>query len=119
MQQHALRTRLQDDVNHLRRQLLFTLYHNLVTLDRRHLTGIFVHEVLDGRLHHIACQTATHASLQGLTVHLHLFRQVEAVQDVLVALKTDSTEQGRHRQLLLTVDVGIHHLVDIRSKLNP
>ncbi len=119
MQQDGFGTGLQDDVDDLRSNLLLTLHHNLVTLDGRHLTGILVHEILDGRFHYITCQLAAHASLQRLAVDLHLLSQVEAVEDVLVGLETDSAEKRGHRQLLLTVDVSVHHLVDIRSELNP
>ncbi len=41
------------------------------------------------------------------------------MENILIGLKTDGTQQGRNGQLLLTVDVRIHDLIDIRSKLNP
>ena len=34
-------------------------------------------------------------------------------------VEADGTQQRRHGQLLLTVNVGIHHVVDVRGKLNP
>ena len=91
MQQHGLGAGLKDDVNHVRSDLRLTLYHNLVTLDRRNLTGIFIDEILNGRFHNVTRQFTAHTSLERLTVHLYLFCQIEAVKDVLVGLKTDST----------------------------
>ena len=49
----------------------------------------------------------------------HLFGEIEEIEDLLIRLKANSTQQGRHRELLLTVDVGIHDIVDVRSELDP
>ena len=52
-------------------------------------------------------------------VDLDLLSQIKNLKDITVILIADSTEQSSHRQLLLTVDVSIHHIVNVRSKLNP
>ena len=49
----------------------------------------------------------------------HFVCKTENVDDVLIAIETDGTEQGGYRKFLLTVDVGIHHIVDVRSELDP
>ena len=51
--------------------------------------------------------------------YLHLFGEIEEIEDLLIRLKANSTQQGRHRELLLTVNVGIHDIVDVRSELDP
>ena len=56
---------------------------------------------------------------QVLAGGLHLLCEVENLQDVLVVLKPYGTEQCRDGQLLLTVDVRIHDVVDVRCELNP
>src|SRR5699024_942238 len=45
--------------------------------------------------------------------------QVEYLQNLLVAFVADGTQQGGDGQFLLTVDVGIHHVVDVRCELYP
>ena len=119
VQKHGLAPRLKDDINHLRRQFSLALYHNLVTLDGRHLTRILIYEIFQRGFHYISCQAATEASLQVGAITLHFLCQVEATQDVAVGLEADGAKQRGYGQLLLAVDIGIHHLVDIRSKLNP
>ena len=119
VEEDGFRTGLHDDVDDLRSDLRLTLHDDLVTLDRRYLTGILIDEILDGGLHDVSREFAADASLEGLPVDLHLLGEVETVEDVLVGLEADSTQQGRHGQFLLTVDVSIHDLVDIRRELDP
>ena len=119
VEEDGFRTGLHDDVDDLRSDLRLTLHDDLVTLDGRHLTGILIDEILDGGLHDVSREFASDASLEGLTVDLHLLGEVETVEDVLVGLEADGTQQGRHGQFLLTVDVSIHDLVDIRRELDP
>ncbi len=49
----------------------------------------------------------------------HFFGQIEDLKDILVRLHADGTEKSRYREFLLTVDISIHHIVDVCSKLNP
>ena len=41
------------------------------------------------------------------------------MQNFLVGFETDGTKECRHGQLLLTIDVCVHDIVDVSSKLNP
>ena len=41
------------------------------------------------------------------------------MQDVAVVFVADGTQKRGYGQLLLTIDVGIHHVVDVGSELNP
>src|SRR5699024_6832890 len=48
-----------------------------------------------------------------------LFSKVKNFENIFIAFKTYSPEKRGYRQFLLTIDIGIHHTVDIRSKFNP
>ena len=63
----------------------------LVTLDGYHFSGIFVDEVLYPGLEHTGGQTAADMFFKSGLAHLHFFRQVENVKDVLVAFVPYST----------------------------
>jgi hypothetical protein len=97
----------------------FAVDEHLVTLDAHHLTGVLVHEVLHPALQHAGGELAAHGLLQVGLGHLDLVGQAEDLQDLLVALETDGTQQRGHRQLLLPIDVGVHHPVDVRGELDP
>ena len=57
--------------------------------------------------------------LQILTRSRDFLGVHENLQNVLVLLETDGAQQSGNGQLLLTVDVSVHHIVDVRCKLNP
>ena len=116
---NGVSTALQDVDHVLLGNLGLTIHDDLVTLDGHHLASILIDEVLVPTLQHTGGEFAADDLLQGGLAHLHLLGQVEDLQDVLIVLETDGTKQCRNRQLLLTVDVGIHHVVDVGGKLNP
>ena len=119
MQQHRLGTAVKNLRDVLCRELRLTLHDDIVTLDGNYLTRILVDEVFIPTLQHTGSKLAADGFLHVLLVHLHLFGQVEDLQDVLILLEADGTQQRCHGQLLLTVDVSIHDIVDISGKLNP
>ena len=96
-----------------------TFHDHLITLNGYNLTGILIDEVLVPALQHAGCQFTANHSFQALLVHLHLLGQVEDLEDILISLKTDGTEQCRYGQLLLTVDIRVHHIINVGSELNP
>ena len=97
----------------------FTVDNNFVTLDRNNFTGIFVYKILNPCFQYTCRQLTTYNLLEVRLVHLHVFCQVEDFKNILIILKTDSSQQCGYRQLLLTVDISIHDIVDVGSKLNP
>ncbi|CDC97774.1 uncharacterized protein BN576_00509 [Alistipes sp. CAG:268] len=97
----------------------FAVHDDVVSFDGDHLARILVHEILDPGRKHACGQLAAHSLLEGGLRHLHLVGQVEDLENLLVRLVTDGTQQRGDGQLLLTVDVGIHHVVDVRSELYP
>ena len=115
----ALCARLEDILDVFLVEHRFAVEDHLVTLDGNHFARVFVHEVLHPALQHACGELAAEHLLQVRLVHLHLFGEVENLEDILVRLEADGAEQCSHGQLLLAVDVGIHHVVDVRGELNP
>ena len=103
----------------LRLDYCLAVDNNFVTLDGNNFTGIFVYKILNPCFQYTRRQLTTYNLLEIRLVHLHILCQVEDFKNVLVILKTDGSQQCGYRQLLLTVDVGIHDIVDVGSKLNP
>ena len=62
---------------------------------------------------------AAYGLLHVLLRDFYLLRKVEDFKDVLILLKAYGAQQRRHGQLLLTVDISIHHVVDVRGELYP
>ena len=97
----------------------FAVHDDVVALDGDHLARILVDEVLNPRREHARRELAPHGLLEVGLRDLHLVRQVEDLENLLVGLVSDGAQQRRDGQLLLAVDVGIHHVVDVRSELYP
>ena len=100
-------------------QFALTGQEHLVTLDAHHFARILVDEVLVPGVEHVGGELLSGEFLEVLAVHLHLLGQIKDLENLAVAFVADGTQQGGHGQLLLTVDVGIHHVVDVRGKLDP
>ena len=97
----------------------FTVNNDFVTLDGNNFTGIFVYKILNPCFQHTCGQLTSHHLLEVRLVHLHVFRQIKNLENVLVILKSDGSQQSGNRQFLLTVNVRIHDVVDVGGKLNP
>ena len=119
MEKHSRSTTFEDFFYIFLSKFSLTLHDYLVTLDRYNFTSILIHEVLIPALQNTSSKSLADSSLHVLLVHLHFLSEVEDLKDILILLITDGTEQSSYRQLLLTVDIGIHDVVDVSSKLNP
>ena len=119
MNEDGLRTALNNLFDMVGFENGFAVEDYLVTLDGNHFASVFVHEVFHPALQYASSQLTANGLLQVGLVHLELFSKVEDLQNLLVGFKTDGTEQCRHGQLLLTVDVSVHDIIDVCSKLNP
>ena len=87
--------------------------------DRNNFTSAFVYKVFSPSADYATCDLAANHLLKVGLVDRNLFCKIKEQQDVLIVSITDGTEQRCYRQLLLTINVSIHHAVDIRCKLNP
>ena len=119
VQQNRLGTALDDLIYVLLLEYGLAVHDHVVALDGHHLARILVHEVLDPRREHARRQLAAYGLLERRLRHLHLVRKVEDFENLLVGLVADGAQQGRDRKLFLTVDVGVHHVVDVRGELDP
>ena len=100
-------------------ELCIALYDNLVTLDRYHFARVFIYEVLNPGLEYAGCEFASYMLTQVGLVDLDLVCQAKDIEDILVGLITDGAQQGGNGQFLLTVDICVHHIVDVCSKFDP
>ena len=119
MQKDSLGTTLQNGVNVLLAEFGLAVNNHIVTLDGYNLTGILINKVLHPSRKNTSSQFAADVLLQVGAVDLHLVSQVEDFQNLLVGLESDGTQQGGNGLFLLSVDVGIHHVVDVGSELDP
>ena len=100
-------------------QFRFTVDKDLCTFNRNHFTGVFIHEVFHPSTDYTGGKACTDIFLQSGLAHLHFLGKVENLKDILVCFKTDCTQERGDRQFLLTVDVRVHHIVDVGSELHP
>ena len=119
VEQHSRNAAVENFSNVFFCNFRFALHNHLVALDRYNFARILVNEVFVPTFQHTGGQAFAKSLLHVLLVHLNLFGQVEDLQDVAVVFVADGTQQRGYGQLLLTVDVGIHHVVDVGSELNP
>ncbi len=97
----------------------FAIENHLVTFNGHNLTRIFVNKIFNPALKNPGCDFTAYALLQISLVDLYILCKIEYVEYVFVGFKADCTQERCYRQLFLTVDVGIHHIVYVRGKLNP
>ena len=119
MNQNILNTWFDNQINVFGFDNGFTVNNNLITFNRYNFTGIFVNEVFSPCFQHTGSQFTTDNLFQIGLIHLDVFSQVKNLKNILVILETNSSQQCGDRQFLLTVNVGVHHIVDVCSKLNP
>ncbi len=119
MEEHCLHTAVENLLDIVFLKHCLTVENHVVALDRHNFAGILVDKVLDPRTQHACGKFAAHRLLEVCLVDLDLFGQIENFNDVLVAFKTDGTQQSSHGQFFLTVDVSVHHIVDVGGELNP
>ena len=99
--------------------LCLTLEHHLVTLSGNDLTGILIDKVLCPCSQHTGSKLTADQLRLVLFRNLHLLSEIENLKNVFITFVTDGTQKSRNRQLLLTVDIGVHDIVDVSSELNP
>ena len=97
----------------------FTIENNFISLNGYHLTCIFIYEVFHPGFQYTSGQTTTDRPLQSRFADFYFICQIENIQDVTIRFETNGSQQSRYRQLLLSIDVSIHDIVDVRSKFYP
>ena len=119
MQQNRLCTRIDDRINMFIFQNSFPIHNDFVPFDRNHLSGVFIHEIFHPGLQYTRSQPTANDFFQSRFGNIYFIRQIEYLQDILICFKADSTQQSSYRQFFLPVDVSIHHIIDVRSELDP
>ena len=97
----------------------FAVDDNIVTLDGYHFAGVLINKVFYPCAQYPCCEFSAHSFLEVCSVDLHFVREVEDFQYLLVVFVTDCPEEGGDGELFLTVDIGVHHIIDVRSELYP
>ncbi len=96
-----------------------SLYNDFASFYRDGLSGVFVLEVLVPGPHDLGGEGSALVLFEILVGDFHLVGYVEDIGDFLVGTETDRPQQSGYRKLLLTVDVGPHHVVDVGRELDP
>ena len=109
----------QDFFNVFFGKLFVAFYYHFGTFHRNDFTGIFVDEVLSPCVDHTGCELLADNLFKVRFGDFNLFGQGENVQNVFVRFETHSTEEGCDGEFLFTVDVGVHHVVDVCSEFHP
>ena len=64
-------------------------------------------------------QAATSVFLKCFLFSLHFIGHAEEFENVFIGFITNRPEQCGYREFFLTVNIGIHDIVDVRSKFHP
>ena len=97
----------------------FTVDYHLVAVNRHNLAGILVDEILHPRAQHTGGKFTSKSLFEVGFGNPEFLCKVENLNDVFIAFKPDRTEKRSYGKLLLAVDIGIHHVVDVGGELNP
>ena len=96
VQQDCCHARLQNLGDILFLQFSVTVDDHIVTLDAYYLAGILVDKVLTPGTQHAGSQLAADSLLEVSLVDLDLLGQPKDLDDIVVRLKPDGSQQGRH-----------------------
>ena len=102
-------------------QLCLTINHRIGTFQRCQLAGVRIDHVLGPFLQNHGSKTTMlgHGLLQVGLIDLHLLCRSKDFDNVFFVFKAYGTQKCRYRQLLLAVDIGIHHIIDVSGELYP
>ena len=119
MEENAFGTAFDDFVDVFFRKNGFPVDDDFVSFDRYHLAGVFVDEIFHPCFEDTGSQFTTDVPFEVRFRYLHFVCQVEDLEDLSVAFEADGAQKRGDRQFLLPVDVCVHHVVDVRSELDP
>ncbi len=93
--------------------------NDLVSFERYNFCGIFVNKVLNPSLQHSCGKASSNDLLQSGLGNLYFVCQIKDFKNILIVFETNSPQQSCYRQFLLSVDISIHHCINIGSKFYP
>ena len=68
---------------------------------------------------HITAHGATDKLFQVGFICFDFLHQLEQIENLIIRRIAQCAQERRHREFLLAIDVGIHHVVDVRGEFNP
>ena len=116
---YRLRPAIKNFLNIIGCDLSFSLKDNFCTLNRNNFTCLFIYEIFYPCFQNTRSQFTTDVFFQICFGHFNLFRKAKDLKNVFILFEANCTQQSRNRKFLLTINVGIHHVVNIRCELNP
>ena len=116
---YRLRPTIKNFLNVVDCDLSFSLKDNFCTLNRNDFARLFIYKIFYPRFQNTRSQFTTGVFFQISFGHFNLFRKAKDLKNVFILFKANSTQQSRNGKFLLTINVCIHYIVDIRSELNP
>ena len=119
MNQDILDTRIDNLIDMFFLNDSLTVDNYLITLDRNNLTGIFINEIFNPSFQYTCSQLAAYYLLKICLIHLNIFCQVKNLKNIFIIFEAYRSQQRCYRQFFLSIDVCVHHIIDVGSKLNP
>ncbi|CAI8266327.1 MAG: Uncharacterised protein [Flavobacteriia bacterium] len=119
VQQNGRYIRIQDFLYVVLLEHCIPIQDHLISLNGYNLSGILIHKILQPALQDTSCQFPAHHLFESGLGNFDLLGQIEYLKDVLVPFVSDGAQQGGQREFLLSIDVGVHHIVDVRRKFDP
>ena len=119
VEQDVLHAGFEDGIDMLLLKYGLTVDNHVVALYRHYLAGVLINEVLNPCAQHARRKLAPYGFLKVGLVDLDFLGKSEYLDDILIAFQTDGSQQRRHGQFLLTVNVSVHHIVDVSGKFYP
>ena len=119
MNENALHFHVGDGVDGFFVEDGIAFHNDLVTFDGNNFTGILVNEVFYPCAEYAGSEALANVFAKGFFITLYFVGHAEEFEDVFICFVTDSTEQGGYGEFFLTVDVCVHHVVDVGSKFHP
>jgi len=97
----------------------FTVDDNLITFNRNYFTSVFIYEIFCPCFQNTSSEFSSYDFLQISLVNFNVFSQVKDFEDIFIIFKAYSSQQSSNRQFLFTVDIRIHHIIDVCCEFDP
>ncbi len=96
-----------------------SVQNNFIPFNGNHFSGVFVNKVFNPGFEYAGCKLPAQAFLQTGFCDFDFIGQAKDFQNVFVTFKPYGPEQRGDRQFFLSVNVSVHHVVDVCCKFNP
>ena len=97
----------------------FTVDDNLITFNRNYFTSVFIYEIFCPCFKNTSSEFSSYVFLKISLVTFNGLRKFKDFEDIFIIFKAYSSQQSSNRQFLFTVDIRIHHSMDICCEFDP